>query len=65
MNFQNENTEFTIHPEYGEIELNVWKPVYAHRTCKKSKISEIVIQPNYEIMFNVNKEMPFIIYHKK
>jgi hypothetical protein len=65
MNSQNENTQFTIHPEYGAIELNVWKPVYAHRTCKKSKISEIVIQPNYEIMFNINKELPFIIRNKK
>lgn len=65
MNSQNEKTEFTIHPEYGAIGLNVWKPVYAHRTCKKSKISEIVIQPNYEIMFNVNKELPFIIRNKK
>jgi len=51
-------------PEYGQIEFNIWKPVYAHRTCKKTKKSEIIIQPNYEIIFIDNKESPFIIRNK-
>ena len=73
MNSQNETHEthephepheYNIHPQYGEIEFNVWKPVYAHRTCKKTKISEIIKQPNYEILFINNKESPFIIRNK-
>ena len=65
MNSQNETSEINIHPEYGVVEFNIWKPLYAHRTCKKTKKSEIVIRPNYEIIFIDNKESPFIIRNKK
>ena len=64
MNSQNEPHEYNIHKQYGEIEFNIWNPVYAHRTCKKTKISEIIKQPNYEILFINNKESPFIIRNK-
>lgn len=67
MNLENNNeiNKYNIHSQYGEIEFNVWKPVYAHRTCKKTKTSEIVKQPNYEIIFINNKESPFIIRNKQ
>ena len=66
MNIENETNIYNIHhPHYGDIELNVWKPVYAHRTCKETKISEIIKQPNYEILFIDNKETPFILRNKK
>lgn len=61
MNSHNETKEYHIHTQYGKIEYNVWKPVYAHRTCQKTNNSDIIKQPNYEIMFINNKESPFII----
>lgn len=65
MNSLNEINNSNIHPHYGQFEFDVWKPLYAHRTCKKTKVSEIVLQPNYEIIFIDNKESPFIIRNKK
>lgn len=60
----NSDNELKCHHQYGDIEYNVWKPVYGHRTCKTTKISEIVLQENYEIMFIDKKESPFIIRNK-
>lgn len=65
MNLQNQTKEYHTHTQYGNIEYNIWKPVYAHRTCRKTNNSEIIKQPNYEIMFINNKESPFIIRNIK
>lgn len=53
------------HPIYGTFEYNVWKPLYFHKTNKKTKEHEFGKHPNYEIIFIDNKETPFIIRNKK
>jgi len=53
------------HPIYGTFEYNVWKPLYFHRTNKKTKAHEFGKHPKYEIIFINNQETPFIIRHKK
>ena len=54
-----------MHPIYGTIEYNVWKPLYFHKTNIKTNITEFGEHPNYEIIFIDNKESPFIILNKK
>jgi len=53
------------HPIYGNFEYNVWKPLYFHKTNKKTKIHEFGRHPNYEMIFIDNKENPFIIRNIK
>jgi hypothetical protein len=53
------------HPIYGTIEYNVWKPLYFHKTNKKTNLHEFGNHPNYEILFIDNKDTPFIIRNKK
>lgn len=54
-----------IHPVYGVFDYNVWKPLYFHKTNKKTKEVEFGCHPNYEIMFKHEKENPFIIRNVK
>ena len=54
-----------IHPIYGTFEYNVWKPLYFHKTNKKTKEHEFGKHPNYEILFIDNKEKPFTIRNIK
>jgi hypothetical protein len=53
------------HPIYGTFEYNVWKPLYFHKTNKKTKEHEFGKHPKYEIIFIDNKESPFIIRNKR
>jgi hypothetical protein len=53
------------HSVYGNFQYNVWMPVYAHRTLKKTKIQEFKKQNNYQILFIDNHETPFIIRNIK
>ena len=53
------------HPIYGNFEYNVWKPLYFHKTNKKTKEHEFGKHPNYEILFIDNKEKPFTIRNIK
>lgn len=53
------------HPIYGTFEYNVWKPLYFHKTNKKTKEHEFGKHPNYEILFVNNKEKPFTIRNIK
>lgn len=53
------------HELYGEITYNEWTPVYSHKINKSTKDHEFILQPNYEILFEDNKETPFKIRNKK
>jgi hypothetical protein len=53
------------HSIYGTFEYNVWKPLYFHKTNKKTKKSEFGKHPKYEILLIDNKESPFIIRNKR
>lgn len=53
------------HPIYGTFEYNVWKPLYFHKTNKKTKETEFGKHHRYEIIFIDNKESPFIIRNRK
>lgn len=52
------------HSIYGTIEYNVWKPLYFHKTNKKTKRHEFGKHPKYEIMFIDNKDSSFIVRNK-
>ena len=53
------------HPIYGTFEYNVWKPLYFHKTNKKTKEDKFGKHPKYEIIFINNKDSPFIIRNKR
>lgn len=53
------------HPKYGKVTFREWKPLYYHKTSKKTGEIEFGRNPKYEIMFMDNKELPYIIRNKK
>lgn len=53
------------HPLYGNVMLNEWLPVMAHKTNNATKENEIIEFPLYEIMFVKNGDPGFIIRNKK
>ena len=53
------------HPLYGNVMMNAWLPVLAHRRIKKTKQHKITEFPLYEIMFIENGDPGFIIRNKK
>ena len=53
------------HPLYGNVMMNAWLPVMAHKTNKSTKEHEIIEFPLYEIMFVENGDPGFIIRNKK
>ena len=53
------------HPLYGNVMMNTWLPVLAHRRIKKTKQHKITEFPLYEIMFIENGDPGFIIRNKK
>ena len=52
------------HPTYGDVALNTWLPVFAHRTVKATQTHEFTEMSLYEIMFLENKDPGFIIRNK-
>ena len=54
-----------VHPKYGNFEYNIWKPLYFHKTNKKTGLHEFGTNPNYEILFINSKETPFVVRNKK
>jgi hypothetical protein len=58
-------TSDNSHKLYGDIEYNVWKPLYFHKINKYTNIKEFGKHDNYEILFNNCKETPFIVRNKK
>lgn len=55
----------TAHRRYGDVAMNTWLPVFAHRTINATQEHELVEMPLYEIMFLPNKDPGFIIRNKK
>ena len=53
------------HPLYGNVMMNVWLPVVAHKTNNATKEHEIIEFPLYEIMFIENGDPGFIVRNKK
>ena len=54
-----------IHPEYGNFEYNVWKPLYFHKTNKKTGQKEFGINHNYHVMVQNNKNTPITVKNVK
>ena len=53
------------HPLYGNVMMNVWLPIVAHKTNNATKEHEIIEFPLYEIMFIENGDPGFIVRNKK
>lgn len=53
------------HPFYGNVMMNAWLPVMAHKTNNMTKEHEIIEFPLYEIMFIENGDPGFIVRNKK
>lgn len=53
------------HPLYGNVMMNAWLPVMAHKMNNATKEHEIIEFPLYEIMFIENGDPGFIVRNKK